>query len=189
MSFKNTKIQTRLIPFMILIAILAANLSACTGFGGKNTPSASSIASFDVPDGYTPDISVSAMGYTIISYTPGDGHSHLYLIQSENEEDREKLVQVLSNYTIGSDDLQNIRKDDARNESGTGMTIIETRPVTVRGEETTLVIAEGVNSENLPYMQAMVAFSGNGGPALLVFSEPVERWDEATVETLIASIR
>jgi hypothetical protein len=68
------------------------------------------------------------------------------------------------------------------------MTVVETRPATGRGQETTLVINEGVNSEGVSYRQVTVAFQGSG-PALLVISEPVTRWSQETVETFIASIR
>jgi hypothetical protein len=68
------------------------------------------------------------------------------------------------------------------------MTVVETRPATVRGQETTLVINEGVNSEGVSYRQVTVAFQGSG-PALLVISEPVTRWSQETVETFIAFIR
>jgi hypothetical protein len=59
----------------------------------------------------------------------------------------------------------------------------------VRGQETTLVINEGVNSEGVTYRWVTAAFQGKGGPALLVISEPVTRWSQETVETFIASIR
>jgi hypothetical protein len=68
------------------------------------------------------------------------------------------------------------------------LTVVESYPATVRGQETTLVVNEGVNSEGVSYRQVTVAFQGSG-PALLVISEPVTRWSQETVETFIASIR
>ena len=70
----------------------------------------------------------------------------------------------------------------------TRVTVIETRSVWVRGQETTLVISDCINSEGISYRQAAVAFQGNGGPALLVFSEPIETWDQAILDAFIASI-
>ncbi|NQU30998.1 MAG: hypothetical protein HQ525_10060, partial [Anaerolineae bacterium] len=107
----------------------------------------------------------------------GDGPSHIYLIQSDNESDGEKLAQVLDELVIGSGDPQ------------TRMTVVETRSVMVRGQKSTLVISDAVNSEGLSYRQAAVGFPGNGGPALLVFSESIENWDQATVDALISSIQ
>ena len=68
------------------------------------------------------------------------------------------------------------------------MTVIENRPVTLRGQEVTLIVSEGVNSENVSYRQISVAFEGKGGPALLLFSESVEAWDQAAVDEFLASI-
>ena len=120
---------------------------------------ANKIADFDIPKGYQPEFSTSLNGYIVVSYNPGDGHSHLYLIQSDNEDDGEKLESMLDQIAPGSYDPQ------------TRMTILETLPVTVRGQEETLVISEGTTSEGETYSQAAVAFQGRGGPALLVISE------------------
>lgn len=70
--------------------------------------------------------------------------------------------------------------------------VIEIQPVTIRGQSSTLVISEGViltNSESKTYHQAMAAFDGKGGPALLILLEPSAVWDVDTVNALIASIR
>ena len=167
----------------ILIALaLLTGLSACASGDSINTESekvtsaAAEIADFDLPMGYSADFTAQLMGYTVAAYNPGDGHSHLYLIQSADEADGEKLASMLEEVVPGSSDPQ------------TRMTVIETRPVTVRGLETTLVISEGTNGEGDSYRQAAVAFQGEGGPALLVFSEPTTRWDQATIDALLASI-
>lgn len=158
-------------------------LSACSTIGNTTTEldkisiSTSEIADFDLPAGYHADLSTKLMGYSVMAYSRGSGPSHLYLIQSEKESDGEKLAQVLDEVVVGSGDPQ------------TRMTVIETRLILVRGQETTLVISDCVNSEGLAYRQAAVAFQGNGGPALLVFSETNESWNQATVDTLLASIQ
>ncbi len=166
-----------------LLVILIFLLTACKGGGASVvtdnnlvTQAASRIADFDPPTGYYADFSANLMGYTAAAYNPGDGHSHLYLIQSEKDADGEKLAQMLEELGPGASDPQ------------TRITVIETRPVTVRGQETTLVISEGVNSDGETYRQVTVAFQGKGGPALLMLSEPVTRWNQETVDAFIASI-
>ncbi len=170
---------TKIILTLNAVCVLIG-LSACTSFVATNTEQisgfTSKIADFDLPAGYHADFSTNLMGYSVIAYSHGAGPSHLYLIQSEKEADGEKLAQVLDEVVVGSGDPQ------------TRMTVIETRPVLVRGQETTLVISDCVNSEGLAYRQAAVAFQGNGGPALIVFSEPIENWNQATLNTLLASV-
>jgi hypothetical protein len=163
--------------------LLAFLLSACGTNTTINTDTdkvvsvAAEIADFDLPAGYQPEFSASLEGYILVSYNPGDGHSHLYLIQSEKESDGEKLVSMVEQIAPGSYDPQ------------TRMTIIETRPVTVREQEVTLVISEGVTSEGETYRQVMAAFQGKGGPALLVLSGPVTSWNQQSVDAFIASIQ
>jgi hypothetical protein len=164
---------------LVLVAFL---LTACGVNANINTNAdkvasvAAKIADFDLPTDYNPEFSASLEGYTLVSYNPGDGHSHLYLIQSEKESDGEKLASMVEQIAPGSYDPQ------------TRMTIIETRPVTVREQEVTLVISEGVTSEGETYRQVTVAFQGNGGPALVMLTEPVISWDQEMVNTFIASI-
>lgn len=166
----------------ILPAILVVLLTACTANNAietnpeKAASLAASIADFDLPAGYHPEFSASLEGYTLVSYNPGDGHSHLYLIQSEKESDGEQLTTMVDQIVPGSYDPQ------------TRMTVIETRPVTVREQEVTVVISEGVTSEGETYRQATVAFQGKGGPALVMLSEPVDRWNQESVDAFIASI-
>jgi hypothetical protein len=74
-------------------------------------------------------------------------------------------------------------------DSNSRMTVIEKPVVNVRGQEVTAVISDGVNSENETYRQIMVVFQGKGGPALLVYSVPVDNWDQETVTNLLASIQ
>jgi hypothetical protein len=166
----------------ILSAVLFILLSACgvrstLNTGTENvTSTAAEIADFDLPAGYTADFSASLLGYQAAAFHPGDGHSHLYLVQSENESDGEKLAQMLDELVPGASDQQ------------THMTVIETRPVTVCKQEVTMVISDGVNSDGETYRQAMVPFQGKGGPALLVLSEPQSRWDQAAMDAFIASM-
>jgi hypothetical protein len=166
--------------FLIMLVLL---LTACDKAFSLSTTSenvenaAATIADFDLPAGYSPELTTTVMGYEVAAYSRGDGPSHIYLIQSEDTADREKLSQALDQIVIGSGD------------PNTRLTVIETRSVVVRGQETMLVISEVVNSEGLAYRQAAVGFQGNGGPALLVFSESLENWNETTLENLISSIQ
>ena len=171
------------ITLVVILTILMATFFACAPRVAVNSDSAevskatAGIADFDLPAGYGPEFTAQLGGYDLVAYNPGDGHSHLYLIQSENEADREKLSQTLADLIPGSSD------------SNTRLTVIENRPVTVRGQAATLVISDGLNSEGASYRQITLAFQGKGGPALLVFSEPTERWDPSAVDALLASLQ
>ncbi len=111
----------------ITLVLFALILTAC-GVGirlstdlGNGESAAVEIADFELPAGYYADFRSYAMGYTVAAYSRGTGPSHLYLIQSDDESDAEKLTQVLGELVVGSGDPQ------------TRMTVIETRSVIVRG--------------------------------------------------------
>lgn len=167
---------------MICLVLLAFLVTACGENAVINTnvdkvaSTAAEIAEFDLPTGYRPEFSASLKGYTLVSYNPDDGNSHLYLIQSEKESDGEKLANMVGQIAPGSYDPQ------------TRMTIIETYSITVREQEVTMVVSEGVTSEGETYRQVMIPFQGNGGPALAMLSEPVARWNQEQVDAFIASI-
>lgn len=165
---------------LILLPVVMGVVAACTPH--KDTArivgeTAEKIADFDLPDGYEAEFGVHMLGYDLVSYNPGDGASHLFIIQSGFDSDREKLADILADYTP-DEDAWSVR-----------MTVVDTREAIVRGHKTTLVFSKGVNSQGEIYAQVMAPFEGKGGLAMLVLSEPVSRWRMETVEAFLASIR
>jgi hypothetical protein len=170
------------IMLVVISAIILAILSACgtaeaTNDSQRVTKLAAKIADFDLPAGYTSEFSAEMAGYTFAAYNGASGPSHIYLIQSEKESDGEELERMLTQLAPGASD------------SNSRMTIVENRTATVRDQKVAVVVSEGVNSENISYRQITVGFRGKGGPALLVLSETVESWDQAAVDTFLASIQ
>ena len=168
--------------FTAIAIILLGILSACGTVEATNDSEhvaelASKIADFELPEGYISEFSAEMAGYTLVTYKGTSDPSHLYLIQSQKEADGEELERMLTQLAPGSRD------------SDTRMTVIENRPVIVRGQEVTLIISDGVNHEGDPYRQATVAFQGKGGPALVVLSDSLDLWNDETVEAFLASIQ
>lgn len=164
------------------ISLLAFLLAACGSNTSLNTSdekiwqAAETITTLSLPAGFQPEVTVQYEGYTLVSFSGESPQSHLYLIQSQNEEDRSKLSGVLNDLMPGvSDPKQRTR-------------VLENRSVTLCGQETTLIISEGTNGDQVHYRQAMVQFEGNGGPALLVYSEPLSRWNDKALDNLLATI-
>ncbi len=166
----------------ILIAVFALAgllLAGCQYKPADVANRAAEIAGFTLPEGYQPEMAFEMNGYSVVSYNPGDGHSHLYLVQAPASEDitPEKLEAMLSQGKTGQTDRT------------TRLTVVEKRTATIRGQAVTLVISEGTNSHGDAYRQATTAFQGKRGPAMLVLEEPASRWDDARLNQLIASIQ
>lgn len=165
-----------LVLLAFLISACSVNAAISTN-EGKVAISAAEIADFDLPNGFRPEFSANYEGYLLVSYDSKDGQSHLILIQSDKEADSEKLASMVGQIAPGSYDPQ------------TGMEIVETRTTIVRDQEVTMYITEGVTPEGDTYRQMVVAFQGNGGPALVMLSEPVAQWNQELVDAFVASIR
>ena len=171
--------QTLLI---IVSAIILALSAACGTIEATDDSQhvaklAAKIADFELPEGYAPEFSAEMLGYTLAAYKGEGGPSHLYLIQSENEADGKELERMLTQLAPGASD------------PNTRLTVIENRTTTVRGQEVTLVVSEGTNSENVAYRQVTAGFQGKGGPAMLVLSQSVELWNQESVDAFLQSIQ
>lgn len=161
---------------------MACLLTACGIQAAVNTNSddvaaaADEIADFTAPASYSPEFMAEINGYTVVSYRPNQGNGHLYWVQSRDAADASQMEEALNEMNPGEKDRK------AR------LTVLETRALTVRAQEATLVISEGTNGNGEGYRQATLAFEGKSGPALLAFSESLAAWDIETVEALIASV-
>ncbi|MBI4928254.1 MAG: hypothetical protein HY835_10845, partial [Anaerolineae bacterium] len=139
------------IALILVFGLLAGCSAQINGDSADVNQVAAEIVDFTLPADYVPEFSASALGYTAVSYTPGDDRSHLYLVQSSNQDDAEELAKMLNQLIPGASDAKS------------RTTVLENRPVIVRGQATTAVITEGTNAEEKVYRQALVAFEGKGG--------------------------
>jgi hypothetical protein len=135
------------------------------------------MADFDLPSGYRPDYAVEFMGFTLVAYHPDDGQSHLMLLQAP------------PGVHIDQQELESQIANASQEQHPTRMTTLSTEKRLIRGGEATLVISEGVSGDGDRYRQCSLMFEGLTGTALILLSEPANRWDTTRMNTLIASIR
>lgn len=168
---------------LLSILLMVFFLTACEANPLLNTDAekvldvTEQIVEFPLPVGYKPDFTSSLKGYTLVSYRTENDNGHLYFLQSKDSADGENLQKILNNLVPGNSD-------------GEGSQIVlDTYPITIRGQETDMILLEGKNSDGKEYRQVIVDFEGKGGPAVLVFSELSSDWDLGKVEKLIATIQ
>ncbi len=193
---RNTRIVVGVVALLVLmcacgaVASVTVLRSAVVAFAQaiKSQPvavaeAASGIAEFSLPPGYRPEASINVAGYQFVSYSPGDGHSHIMLIQAPPslKVDRAALENALAQATQGGD-YRNLYDRHAR------VRAVGQAQVTIRDQPVTLVISEGTNSDGQPYRAVTGVFQGRGGLALVSVEEPVSRWDQAEVDAFISSI-
>lgn len=139
------------------------------------------IADYEIPEGFGSPVSIHIGDMTVIRYTTPDEMSYILLAQfpEGTSIDVEKMLELMEE---GSSDPTNVWYS-------TEMTIIEQKPVTIRGQATTLNISEGTSLAGLDYRTATVKFDGRGGPAMVMVASPVEEWNLGMVDDFILSIQ
>lgn len=141
---------------------------------------AAKIADFTLPAGYKSEAAVEIAGYQYVSYAPGDGHSHIMLIQAPAGAvpDQATLEQYAQQAAPQ-------RGYDRRTRSQ----VVGQTKATIRGQESTFVVSEGTNSDGQPYRSLTAVFQGRGGTALLSVESPLNTWNQDAVDRFVASIR
>ena len=141
----------------------------------------SEIADFEVPAGFTSPYGIHVGDLSIVGYESQSGKSHILFAQFPDgaHVDADEMLKQISE-----------RSGDPRNDwYRSETTVIEEKPVTIRGQASTLSIAEGTSFDGTTYRTATATFQGKNGPALIMVASPMEEWDMNIVEDLIASIQ
>ncbi len=138
------------------------------------------IADFELPAEYQPNVSVNLAGFEYASYGPGDGHSHIMLIQAPPSLDVDQAT--LEKYA------QQASSEGSYSQQ-TRSQVVGKQQVTIRGQQVTMVISEGTNHDGELYRSLTGVFQGKRGLTLLSIEEPASGWDQERVDAFIASIR
>ena len=196
---KTTKTILIVLGSLLLVCVCSAGILFATGawsigrlmqWADQNTTEnpqdvakiASGIADFDVPEEFNKQYGVKLGSWTLVQYMTQDEKSILF------------VTQFPAGTSINVDEMMRQIRNNSRNPNSpwynTDTTLVEQRPVTIRGQETTLSVNEGTTKEGIPYRMANAEFQGNGaGPALFMIAGPADQWDIQWVEDFIASIR
>jgi hypothetical protein len=68
------------------------------------------------------------------------------------------------------------------------MQLVETKTMTIRGEETEVAYYEGTDDNGTALRQVITTFPGKGGIAMLMITGPADYWDEEEINAFIESI-
>jgi len=141
----------------------------------------SEIADFQLPAGFVPDYAVNMAGIRLVAYRPRSGSGHIM------------LAQVPEGISVDAAKLEEEIRSAARSRGYTWfdekMQVVAEEQVTIRGQETTLITAEGMSRSSGAFRQVTASFHGKAGPAWVMVIRPVSEWDQAQVDAFLASIR
>jgi hypothetical protein len=141
----------------------------------------SEIADFEVPEGFGAPYSIQFADVTLIGYKSPGERSHLLLAQfpEGTSINVEEMLRIIGER---SDNPNSIWYN-------TQTEIVEQNPVTIRGQEVTLIISEGTSSDGVEFRMATARFEGRGGSALAMIAGPLSEWDDGMVDDFFTSIQ
>ena len=143
---------------------------------------ASGIADFDVPVGFDTQYGMKLGDFTMVQYMTRDEKSIVF------------VTQFPARTSLNMDEMMRQVRAGGQNPNSPwynmDTTLLEQKPITIHGAESTLSISEGTTKEGVLYRMANATFQGRGeGPALFVIVSPADQWDIQLLEGFIASIR
>ena len=167
----------------VLLLVVALAVAGCgmIATGESAAEKGTQIAEFDVPAGFAPDFGMDVGGTVMVGYSQPNTSSHFFLIQAPEASGmtRDQLEQALRDALANSAGNEAVETSD-----------VEEIPVTIRGEEVTATVGSGSGSGgDAPIRVLTVPFTGNGGPALLLYQTAEADWDQSTVDEFLASFR
>ena len=138
------------------------------------------IADYEVPDGFGSPFGVHIGDVTVFGYTSQSERSQILLAQfpEGTSINTKELLKLISKYAA----------DPNSGWYNTEFTLVEERPVTIRGQACTLNVSEGTSGEGIVYRSGIANFHGRGGPALVIIAAPLDEWDIEVVESFIEAI-
>lgn len=142
------------------------------------------IADYDLPAGYTEKYGISLMGMDTAAIGP------------ENYSDSSALVIMLmqfpQNLNYNEEQMEEQMRRSMEQQYGRqGYTIktVETKTITVRGQDAVETISEGTDEDGNTIRQITVLFQGKSGTAMLMLMGQMDDWDNSMVEKFIQSLR
>jgi hypothetical protein len=137
------------------------------------------IAEYTLPDGFEAGFVTDMAGFSMVSHTGTDGHSHIYFFQ------------LPAGVHVDPAEMERQFRQSARNQNpdwSAASQVVDEVAGTINGQEVTLIVSEGTNSDGAAYRAVSTLFQGRGGQAMVVFERPVDSWDQAEVDEFLASI-
>ena len=186
------------IAFGVVIA-----LCACTALGGylllreagsrfkesiKTDPAevgqvGSNIADYTVPSGYVQQMAMSILGYDFVVIAPPDSHNGMMIMLAGFNQ---SLTQGYDEKSFQEQMQRSFEQQSGRR--GLNMKVVETKKMTIRGEEVNVTILEGSDESGVSLRQLMVIFPAKNGMGMVMIQSLKEQWDQQAVDQFLQSI-
>ena len=140
------------------------------------------IADYDLPPGYSEQMSMSLGSFQYVFIMPVDSPTNPIIA----------LAQFGSSSNLSPEEMER-QISQTYTQPGVSPTsqfhVVERRTITIRGVETEAVIREATMEGSSVMRQLAAVFPGKSGQAMLMIQGLIDGWDEAMITTFINSIR
>lgn len=143
--------------------------------------SAHAIADYELPAGYQEQMAMDLLVYNMVFIGPQSGSASdqplIMLAQFTTAANREQMEQQIQ---------QSFERQSGQR--GFKMKVVDTRKMTIRGEEVEVITYEGTNDSGATMRQVITTFPGKGGTAMLMIMGETQHWDKEAIDKFIESI-
>jgi len=143
---------------------------------------AHSIADYELPEGYQEEFAMNILTTSMVFISSQESGSYSL----------EPTIMLAQFRTMGNEEQakEQMRQSFERQMGSRNvvMKLVETRKMTIRGEETDVAYYEGTADNGTALRQVITTFPGKKGIAMLMITGPSEYWDEEAINTFIESI-
>ena len=145
------------------------------------------IVDYSLPAGYRELGGMNALVFKMVFISSGSGGAGPMFIM---------LMQIPAGTDMDQEEMQR-QMTQAMQQQGKGRNIqarvVGTETVTIKGQPVTLTVSEGEVTEGSEagavFRQVMGVFPGKGGTAMLMVMGNKDTWDQATLDSFLASIK
>lgn len=142
------------------------------------------IVDYETPSGYAEEFGMSLLGFDVVGITNPDPNSQEMVFM---------LMQFPAAMQMDEQSMAQQMQQTMQQQTGSGSYSVRTvdqETVTIRDQETTLTISEGSDGSGTDIRQIVGVFPGKGGGvAMLMIVGPIDRWNQAAVDSFIGSMR
>ncbi len=142
------------------------------------------IADYTLPPGYQEQMAMDLFIYNMVFIAPSSTGSTY---------SSGKPIIMLAQFKAGADQQQMQQQiqqsfEQQSGQRGYSMKVVETKKMTIRGQEVTVITYEGTGENGAVLRQLITSFPGKGGTAMLMIMGEPQQWNKEEIDAFLASI-
>ena len=142
------------------------------------------IAEYEVPEGYSHRMAMSMMGYDFVIIAPeGDGSGMMIMLAQFGQ----AFVQGSDPKAFQEQMQRSLEQQSGRR--GLNLKAVETRTITIRGQEVEVTVFEGADENGISIRQMVASFATENGLGMVLIQGVAGAWDQDAADAFLESIR